>query len=109
MFVQDLCREALAHLAMIQRLSESGVAADAEALAAVRERICRAAAGGAASRHGPVLVVGPPASGKTTLLSAVYHNVEEWLGRSVYRVVRFAGECNCLRFAPILTPHTVIF
>ncbi|XP_052750430.1 protein qui-1 [Galleria mellonella] len=43
------------------------------------------------TRHPPVLIYGPDASGKTTLLTHIYFKSEEIFGKPVLRVIRFSA------------------
>lgn len=107
--LQDIYQEALCHLTLCQRMgppvgSGQGPGSvsprpdslplaplDLEgALDAVRERL--QAQHASPDRHPPLLLVGRPGAGKTSLLATIYREAESWLGTPVNRVVRFCGQ-----------------
>ncbi|KAL1138690.1 hypothetical protein AAG570_008752 [Ranatra chinensis] len=86
---QEVFKEALVHLALCRQLVDAGAFTreeDSSVLRAIRELMV-----GSGPKHGPIIVHGPPATGKTSLLTAIYLNCHEWLGRKVFKVLRYSG------------------
>ncbi|KAE8750113.1 hypothetical protein FOCC_FOCC003237, partial [Frankliniella occidentalis] len=94
--VMDIYQEALCHLALCQRLGSGQGPGDQQrpaldgVLAEVRTRL--QAQHASAERHPPLLLVGQPGTGKSTLLATIYREAEAWLGCPVNRIVRICGQ-----------------
>lgn len=88
--LQEVFKEALIHLALCDKLiKETGNLErnHQNILKQVKERITDCT-----SRHGPVLLMGGHASGKTTLLTTIYSQCPQWLNTDPLRIVRFCGK-----------------
>lgn len=46
----------------------------------------------ATTRHGPILIQGGHGSGKTSLITTIFSQCEEWFNRKALRLVRFSGK-----------------
>ncbi|XP_071455447.1 protein qui-1 isoform X1 [Hetaerina americana] len=100
--IMEVFEEAACHLAMSrEHLKEcNGRWAGTPELEQLKATLVGAANAAPTIRHAPILLHGPPGSGKSSLLSSIAQSAEEWFAsdestpqphRQLLRVVRFCG------------------
>ncbi|XP_014253729.1 NACHT domain- and WD repeat-containing protein 1 [Cimex lectularius] len=86
--IQEVFKEALIHLALSKQILDEVV--EVTKLKGTIDHV-KSLMMNAPSRHGPIILLGSHGSGKTSVLTRIYSECEEWFGNKVLRVLRFSG------------------
>lgn len=81
--VQEVYSESLSHLSQLREIKPLDETDE------IVQRIKKLIIAGTRSKHGPIFIRGGRSSGKSSLLSHVYNNIDKWLNKSAYKIVRF--------------------
>ncbi|KAK9511752.1 hypothetical protein O3M35_000355 [Rhynocoris fuscipes] len=87
--IQEVFKEALIHLSLCRKILESKPDISSE-YSSVIDHI-KSVMLSSSSRHGPVILMGGYGSGKTSILTSIFNQSEQWFGNSLLRVLRFSG------------------
>ncbi|KAI4490814.1 hypothetical protein M0804_003758 [Polistes exclamans] len=80
--VQEVYAESMAHLSLLREIKP------AEEYDEPITRIKKLLISGMDQKHGPILIWGSKASGKSSILARIYESVPEWFGKPTLRIVR---------------------